>query len=178
VPAYWVALTVVALVLGVSEVFTPRGVLTYYGFLQIYDKETIIGGIGPAWTLCIEVTFYAALPLWAWLVRRAGGPFLRSELGLLAGVVALSVGWKALVVYVVPADTPGWLPAQVSLPAFADHFAVGMALAVVSVAGVERLAVPSWLPWALAAAAFALLAGGVPGQGYESQSLGATSCAG
>ena len=171
VPAYWVALTIVALVLGLSEVFTPRGLVTYYGFLQIYQKETIIGGIGPAWTLCIEVTFYAALPLWARLVRRVGGPFVRSELLLLAALAAASVAWKALVLYVVPADTPGWLPAQVSLPAFADHFAIGMALAVASVAGVQRLGVPSWAPWLLAAAAFALLSGGVPGQGFEAQSL-------
>ena len=171
VPAYWVALTVVAVVLGLSDVFTPRGLVTYYGFLQVYEKETIIGGIGPAWTLCIEVTFYAALPLWARLVRRVGGPFVRSELALLAGLAAASVAWKALVLYVVPADTPGWLPAQVSLPAFADHFAIGMALAVASVAGVERLGVPSWAPWLLAAAAFALLSGGVPGQGFEAQSL-------
>ena len=46
-----------------------------------------------------------------------------------------------------------------------------MALAVASVAGVERLGVPSWAPWLLAAAAFALLSGGVPGQGFEAQSL-------
>ena len=125
------------------------------------------------------MTFYAALPLWARLVRRVGGPFVRSELLLLAAVAAASVAWKALVLYVVPADTPGWLPAQVSLPAFADHFAIGMALAVTSrwrTSG-SVSASPPWAPWLLAAAAFALLSGGVPGQGFEAQSLWRHECA-
>jgi len=163
VPAYWVALPIVAVVLGLGEVLTPGGLIRYFGFLQIYDRETITGGIGPAWTLCIEVTFYLALPLWALLARRLPGRFLTGELVGLAAIVALSLIWKALVIYVVPSDTPGWLPAQVWLPAFADHFAVGMALAVISVARPESMAAldrAPWLPWALAAAAFLALGGG------------------
>ena len=173
VPAYWVALPLVALMLGLSDVLPPHG-LVYFGFLQVYDKETIVGGIGPAWTLCIEVTFYAVLPLFAVLARRVGGSFLRSELGLLAAVAAASFAWKVLVLYAVPADTPGWLPAQVSLPAFADHFAVGMALAVVSVAGAgrpERIDRFPWLPWTLAAVGYAVLASGLPHLGIKGDDL-------
>lgn len=173
VPAYWLALPLVALMLGLSDVLSLHG-LVYFGFLQIYDKETIIGGIGPAWTLCVEVTFYAALPLFALLARRVGGSFLRSELGLLAVLAASGIAWKALVLYVVPIDTPGWLPAQVSLPAFVDHFAIGMALAVISVAGVgrpERLDRFSWLPWVLALVAYGILSSGVPDLGVRGDSL-------
>ncbi len=174
VPAYWVALPVVALVLGLSDVFTPHGIVKYFGFLQIYDKDAIIGGIGPAWTLCIEVSFYVALPLYALLARRLGGPVARSELALLALIAAASLGWKLLFRYAVPTDTPGWLPAQVSLPAFADHFAIGMALAVISVAArgrTERLERYSWLAWVLAFLAFVALSGGVTGQVFQVQSL-------
>jgi peptidoglycan/LPS O-acetylase OafA/YrhL len=173
VPAYWVALPLVALMLGLSDVLLPHG-LVYFGFLQVYDRETIVGGIGPAWTLCIEVTFYAALPLFAVLARRVGGPFLRSELGLLAAVAAASFAWKVLVLYAVPADTPGWLPAQVWLPTFADHFAVGMALAVVSVAGAgrpERIDRFPWLPWLLAAIGYVALSVSVFDLGIKGDGL-------
>ena len=77
VPAYWVALVCVVLLVGrsgesatASPVFTPEGIITYFGFLQIYDSNTLLGGISAAWTLCVEVTFYALLPLWALLIAR------------------------------------------------------------------------------------------------------------
>src|SRR4051794_5593020 len=46
VPGYWVALTVVALVLGEHSVFTASGIPTYYLFLQAYAGSTFAGGIG------------------------------------------------------------------------------------------------------------------------------------
>jgi peptidoglycan/LPS O-acetylase OafA/YrhL len=175
VPAYWVALPIAALMLGLSDVFTPRGIVTYFGFLQIYDTQTIVGGIGPAWTLCVEVSFYAALPLWALLLRRVRGDFLLTELGMLAALAAGSLAWKAAFLYLVPPDTPGWLPAQIWLPAFADHFAIGMALAVCSVAApawLRRLDSPTWLPWLAAAGGFVLLSAGTePGVSYDGGAL-------
>ena len=39
--------------------------------LQPYGQRTVLGGISPAWTLAIEVSFYLVLPLYAqW--QRAG----------------------------------------------------------------------------------------------------------
>ena len=55
VPAYWLALTVLAIYPGLSGVFTNHWWI-YYGFLQIYNDGTVLQGIGPAWTLCIEIT--------------------------------------------------------------------------------------------------------------------------
>jgi peptidoglycan/LPS O-acetylase OafA/YrhL len=163
VPAYWVCLPVAALLLQTaSEVFTPRGIVTYFGFLQIYDASTIIGGLGTAWSLCVEVTFYAALPLWVLLMRRLRGSFLRTELAGLAGLVAISVAWK-LAIQSLPADAPGALTGQLMLPAFLDLFALGMALAVLTLAAPERLAAVDrapWLPWLMAAGAFVLLGAG------------------
>jgi len=141
VPAYWVALVIVTLILGLeATVFTPSGIVTYFGFLQAYDIGTVIGGIGQAWTLCIEVSFYVALPIWAFFARRLlpgrGGrrQMISGELWALAALFAASFLWQLLISPLfVPGDR-GYLIAQISLPAFADQFALGMAMAVVSVA--------------------------------------------
>ena len=73
VPAFWVALTVIAYVqLDHSEIFSRHGFFTYYCFGQVYRPETV-GGIPQAWTLCVEVAFYALLPIWALAARRLPG---------------------------------------------------------------------------------------------------------
>ena len=139
VPAYWVALTAVALVLGLHYVFTVAGALRYYGFAQIYDGDTAFLGITQAWSLCIEVTFYAFLPLWAWGMRRLRASErrrrVRHELVGVALLALASLGYKAAVLsFVDPATLsepqPPWL---MPLPSFLDQFALGMALAVLSV---------------------------------------------
>jgi peptidoglycan/LPS O-acetylase OafA/YrhL len=161
-PAYWVALPLIAIWLGeTSDVFTARGIVTYFGFLQLYDQSTIAGGIGQAWTLGVEVTFYAFLPLWAIVVRRFPG-----ELWPLAVLALVGIAWKVVVLATLFEPGKAFFPALVALPAWLDTFAAGMALAVVSVrvaAGgwrpgwvrvVERR---SWLPWLVAALAYAAL---------------------
>ena len=42
----------------------------FYGYLQLYSAKTRTQGIAVAWTLCVEVTFYIVLPIWAVGVRR------------------------------------------------------------------------------------------------------------
>ncbi len=100
VPAYWVALLIVAIWFGMHYVFTAHGLLTYFGFLQLYGRpSTLNGGITPAWTLCVEVTFYAALPLIALLARRLGRGrrALRSELLLCLVLMLISLAWQCAV---------------------------------------------------------------------------------
>ena len=58
-PAYWVALTLISLWLGLSYVFSGHGLWTYYGLLQVYQPGWAVGGLAQAWTLCVEVVFYA-----------------------------------------------------------------------------------------------------------------------
>jgi peptidoglycan/LPS O-acetylase OafA/YrhL len=173
VPAYWVALPLVVLILGTGgEVFgSLLDAVRYFAFLQIYDPDTIIGGIGQAWTLCVEVTFYAALPLWALLARRVlpGGPLPRTvrwELLALLALAAASIAWKAAAADIIPPGDRRQQVAQIVLPAFADQFALGMGLAVLSaaVAAGARLPRPlavlaarPWLCLALAAFCFLLL---------------------
>jgi peptidoglycan/LPS O-acetylase OafA/YrhL len=84
VPAYWTALTVLAIFPGIVGVFSGDW-WRYYFFLQAYSSRTLGGGIPPAWSLCVEVTFYLSLPLWAILARRlrralGRDAWLRSEL--------------------------------------------------------------------------------------------------
>jgi peptidoglycan/LPS O-acetylase OafA/YrhL len=180
VPAYWVALTVIAWVqLDHAEVFTALDIPRYYGFLQVYDPGTPFKGIPQAWTLCVEVAFYAVLPLWALLMRRvpARSPrsWVRSELIMLAGLFAASGLYRAFMVKQGAITDPSFGPYMLSVPAFLDQFAIGMALAVLSVwfsdpdrsrprllTTIERWPV---LAWAFAAAAFVMVS---VGTGYDS----------
>lgn len=166
VPAYWVALTVIALAVRRAGVFTAEGVPTYYGFAQSLRPETITGGIAQAWTLGVELSFYALLPLLALGMRRLRSGdrarVLRSEAAMLAALFAASVAFKAVVAGVADPGGGAYLPLLISLPAQLDHFVLGMALAVAGAGGgggrVERLVerAPA-VPWLVAAAAFTLL---------------------
>lgn len=181
VPLYWLALTVVALYFNMDYVFTSRGLVTYYGFLQVYDPGTITNGIGQAWTICVEVSFYVMLPLWAFALRRVAvrstRGFLVTELSALAVLFVASVAWKLLVFAHTPEKVGFGIarltPGLFTLPAYLDMFAVGMALAVVSLA-LERaprqprlvrlVDMRPWAPW-LAAAALYWLSGLVGASG-------------
>ena len=99
VPGYWVALTVVAVVLGLGYIFEPKQALVYFGFGQLYRSETAFQGIGPAWSLCVEVAFYAALPLIAAAIGLLPGTNraarLRNQLGVLLLLFLGSIAWNA-----------------------------------------------------------------------------------
>ncbi len=136
VPAYWVALTVLAIFPGIVGVFSHDW-WRYYGFNQLYSHDTIGKGIPPAWSLSVEVTFYLALPVFALAVRRlrlgsGQGAWLRSEIVALGLVVVCGVSFQVLAARQVISD----LVAQ-SLLGQCAWLAVGMTLAVASVA-VER----------------------------------------
>jgi peptidoglycan/LPS O-acetylase OafA/YrhL len=168
VPAYWVALTIIALVqLDHSEIFSVHGFFTYYCFGQVYRPETALGGIPQAWTLCVEVAFYAMLPIWALAMRRLPGQtprtLIRWELIALAGLALASVAYKIVLVQKHALDDSSLGPWMLSLPQFLDQFAVGMALAVVSVWLASRDEQPRiisvldrrpGISWAVAFAAF------------------------
>jgi peptidoglycan/LPS O-acetylase OafA/YrhL len=163
VPAYWLALTVTVLALGTPGVFTADGVPAYYGLAQTYRTATIGGGLTQAWTLSIEVAFYAFLPVYAALQRRLPGRALRTELMGLGALVAVSEAWKAAV---LASGDPAKVhidPALLALPAYFDHFALGMGLALLTVWIERRGRAPRWVgaldraplaAWGLAAVAF------------------------
>jgi len=68
VPAYWFALTMLTILLSLPGVFTHDW-WVYYGFAQIYRPEWVLGGIKPAWSLCVEELLPHAPP-----VRDRAGP--------------------------------------------------------------------------------------------------------
>ena len=165
VPAYWAALTILGATVHLTGVFGPQW-WAYYGFLQIYSNDWILGGIGPAWSLCVEMSFYVALPLIALAMARAqrGRPraqMVRIEVGFLGTIAAASLVMRTIVQArgghsVIPNTLAGNL----------DWFAAGMALALASVVTrgrehetpvVRVIQDRAWVPWLGAAAVFALL---------------------
>lgn len=173
VPAYWVALLIAAIAVPLTGVLTAKGIPTYFGFAQIYAAGTIGGGIAPAWTLGLEITFYAFLPLWAWALRRITAPgaprALRTQLVALVALIAASEVYKALVFAWGGAHNARVSPALVALPGYIDEFAIGMLLAVASVVWEERgapawvggLARRPWLSWLGALGAYLLVSRGI-----------------
>lgn len=134
VPAYWVVFAVVAL-LGLKSVGGVADVAVYLGFLQIYDSHHLGGGISQAWSLCTEITFYFALPVYGAIVGRlAAGArtttVLRRELFCVGIVYVVGIGVRAAIAFGdlrSPVDPRlDWLPATM------DLFALGMALAIFS----------------------------------------------
>jgi peptidoglycan/LPS O-acetylase OafA/YrhL len=139
-PAYWLALTVLAVVLdtrGRDEIQGLWDYVVYYGLLQSYSAHTALGGLQQAWTLTNEVAFYMVLPLWAagaaWLGRRlAGRRAVAVELALLALTAAGALGFRYWVHTVDTSDiTAGVIDPRIHwLPANFHLFVPGMALAL------------------------------------------------
>lgn len=166
VPAYWVALTLTTIWLQIDGVFTFEGVARYYGYAQIYSDRTIGGGMAQAWTLCIEISFYAFLPLWALLMRRVSRGWragMRTEVLGVAFLFCCSIVWTIVVLSDGNPHIVHLKPELVALPAYLDHFALGMGLAVLSVWLERRDGLPAVLrpldrfpslAWGVAALAF------------------------
>lgn len=138
VPAYYLALTIIAVWLGLSYVFGTRGALTYYGFAQVYQPGWAVGGLPQAWTLNVEVVFYALLPVWGGLMRRIAARSvaqkLRQELVGCGVLVLVSFSYKLIVTATGAIDGAEGVPFQLNTLTFLDDFAIGMALGAVSAA--------------------------------------------
>ncbi|HVL96013.1 MAG TPA: acyltransferase [Solirubrobacteraceae bacterium] len=136
VPAYWVALAVITIWFDLREVKSLEGVLRFGLFLQIYDGDTALKGLGQAWTLGVEVTYYAFLPLFAIGIARARS-IRTASLGVGALIVS-SVLWKAFALTQTDAAVEASGPWLYPLPSQLDHLGMGMLLAVLSVAVAQR----------------------------------------
>jgi peptidoglycan/LPS O-acetylase OafA/YrhL len=128
----WVALTLLALWPGLMGLWTGEW-WRYYLFAQIYAEETTLLGIPPAWSLCVEISFYLALPfIAAGLGRLTRGrdrrSAVRTELAALACVALAAMAFRTYMQI-----TGGSYVLLNTLPAFIDWFAYGMMLAILSV---------------------------------------------
>ena len=172
-PAYWVALTVLAIVPGIVGVFSGDW-WRYYGYLQVYARRTNGAGIPVAWTLCVEVVFYIALPLFSatvvLLARRARRR--RSLMSELWPIAVVAFGGLA-VQLLASRQIVSWLVAQ-SIAGQCLWLCIGMTCAVLSVAAGylprlrragDAVGHHSELSWLVAAVAFAGLMALVPAGG-------------
>jgi peptidoglycan/LPS O-acetylase OafA/YrhL len=155
-PAYWVIFALTALVLGTVNLRSPAGELQTGRLTDVpqfagsallvndYRPSTLLVGIGPAWSLAVEVVFYLSLPLLVAVgAAAAAGRDRRGRRWalLLPPLILLLVGLSGkFVAGVVVAAAPahGWSADMHSLIersfwAQADLFTFGMVLAVVRV---------------------------------------------
>lgn len=174
-PAYWVILFATAVLLesvSVREasgelrtgaILDPLELLAQALFLNAYSPRTVVTGIGPAWSLAVEVVFYAALPLLGLLGYALAGAvehrFGRRVAAFVPVGVMLLVGLsgKFVAAFEVPPIRPyaGWEAdwhsvLERSFWCQADLFAFGMALAVLHVDSEDGfLRLPRWWNWAV-----------------------------
>jgi peptidoglycan/LPS O-acetylase OafA/YrhL len=146
-PAYWVALVGIIVFFGLPvPVPGVRSYVEYFTLLQTYDDiRRASGGISQAWTLSVELSFYAFLPLYAWVMHRwsADRPVeqrVRLEAAGLVAMYAVSIAFRELVFKLHPGRVHDlgiyWLPANL------DYFALGMGLALASAWLAARETVP------------------------------------
>ncbi|MEI7626229.1 MAG: acyltransferase [Actinomycetota bacterium] len=163
VPAYWVALTLLSIYPGDPATFAdwPR----YYLFLQVYTPSPPHEGLFQAWSLCVEMSFYLLLPLYAFVTARifrsqSATARLKLELALL---IVLSI-ISGLVTHSWSSGATS--PLAQGLPRFMFWFALGMGLALVSAWQQQRgsdsrvlntIARRSGLCWTAALGTFLLL---------------------
>jgi peptidoglycan/LPS O-acetylase OafA/YrhL len=188
-PAYWVILFVTGVVLNAallrdgsfemvlgSLAGQPATLAKNVALVHSYDPQTLLTGIGPAWSLVIEIAFYATLPLLAMLAvllaRRARTRRGRRLATLVGPLVLLALGLlgKVFAHYVrahFDAGSTGWGADWYSVLARsfltnADLFVFGMLLAIVHTEiedGLLRL--PRWWRYAAAVAAGAVASAAV-----------------
>jgi peptidoglycan/LPS O-acetylase OafA/YrhL len=158
-PAYWVALAVVVFVVGQSALDSIGEGIAAFALVHTYRYGDFALGLGVAWTLVVEVSFYVVLPLFAAGVRKVIGTAgdvrrsMRIQLGALVLVGALGllvrqwyflgtpIGHPALGDWFAPDALILWLPG------YLDWFAFGMAMAL----GSAWLAVGGRVPRLVAA---------------------------
>ena len=150
VPAYWVVVLVSFLlapaVSGAAAAAEAKPdlwtIFRFVTFTQVYWKDSLSGPFPQAWSLATELCFYLFLPLFAWVLARrpardvAGR--LRQQWIALGGLVVVATLFRLFVVltqsaYDADAGPGAYTQMKAWLPNHLDIFAIGMALALLSV---------------------------------------------
>jgi peptidoglycan/LPS O-acetylase OafA/YrhL len=131
-PAYWLVI-VVTLALFTTETHGPRSWLAYLTLTQTISGDRIDPSLSQMWTLSVELSFYAVLPLIAWLAKAAGqrtGRPIAAQLAVLGVLAGIPYCFEVA----AHAHAGLGLRALLWTPCYLDWFAAGMFLALVSVA--------------------------------------------
>lgn len=130
-PAYWVALTAAIVLFDATKLHGFWDYSRHYLLVQIYQPKYGLAGIVPTWTLAVELSFYAALPAYAWVLgaitRRQSVE--RRVVTEIAGAVLLYAFGLAWHIGVITTRDTNAVSAR-WLPAMSDWFALGILLAV------------------------------------------------
>ncbi|EFD45533.1 membrane acyltransferase [Mycobacterium tuberculosis T17] len=119
-PAYVVAVVVILSLLPDADHASLTVWLANLTLTQIYVPLTLTGGLTQMWSLSVEVSFYAALPVLALLGRRIP---VGARVPAIAALAALSWAWGWL-----PLDAGSGINPLTWPPAFFSWFAAGMSV--------------------------------------------------
>ncbi len=120
-PGYLVAVVVILLLLPEANHAGRTVWLANLTLTQVYVPLTLTAGLTQMWSLSVEVSFYLALPLLAFLAYRLP---VRARVPAIAAVALASHGWGLL-----PIHTHEYVNFLNWPPAYASWFAAGMLLA-------------------------------------------------
>ncbi len=120
-PGYLVAVVVILTLLPEANHASVTVWLANLTLTQVYVPLTLTAGLTQMWSLSVEVSFYLALPLLAFLAYRLP---VRARVPAIAAVAVLSFGWGLLPIHTAEGvNFLNWPPA------YASWFAAGMLLA-------------------------------------------------
>lgn len=166
VPPAWLA--IIVYILWVPGITQPKSWVDWFavlGFNQEWSERWLYIGVPPLWTMCIEVLFYAALPIGAIALARAvrkqaPAQALRRLLVILIAFGLIGPIFRLVTKLADPAPLTNSL-LWVRWPfAYFDWLAIGMVIALVHAArragliSLDRIRVlnaPTWAWWAVAA---------------------------
>ena len=130
-PAYLVAVVVILLLLPDAAGADATVWLANLTLTQIYVPLTLTPGLTQMWSLAVEMSFYLALPVLAWLASRLP---VRARVPAIVTVMLLSFGWGFVPIHAAHGANPlNWAPA------YASWFGAGMLLAEWTVSPIGRV---------------------------------------
>jgi peptidoglycan/LPS O-acetylase OafA/YrhL len=162
-PGYLVAVVVILTLLPEANHASSTVWLANLTLTQVYVPLTLTAGLTQMWSLSVEVSFYLALPILAFLAYRLP---VRLRVPAIAAVAVLSLGWGLLPIHTAEGvNFLNWPPA------YASWFAAGMLLAEWTVSPAEkgrlgwphRVARNPWMIYSIALVAYLISASPLAG---------------
>jgi len=157
-PGYLVAVVVILTLLPEANRASITVWLANLTLTQVYVPLTLTAGLTQMWSLSVEVSFYLALPILAFVAYRLP---VRARIPAIAAVALASLGWGLLPIHTAEGvNFLNWPPA------YASWFAAGMLLAEWTVSPLgwaHRLARNRWAITGIALGAFLISASPLAG---------------